>query len=173
MKNIVLLTLILLIFGCSNPEKIEMTRKIEIDWSKLNDIPEYDIKYIQLNFNPFVDEETMGKGIEELMYKDSTYTLDQTDKVRLIEIISDSLNFSYGECGTFALNAGFVFTRNDTIKGIIEMGCGYYQWGFEPWNTNSVDGSLSDSGFDKMKKMLDEINLKMKKRTYNMATKWG
>ncbi|MCV9385457.1 hypothetical protein [Reichenbachiella ulvae] len=163
MKNIVLFTLIFLVFGCSNPVKIEMTKKIEIDWSKLDDSSEYDIKYVQLNFNPFVDEEIMGKGIEELMYKDSIYTLDQTDKSRLIEIISDSLNFSYGECGTFALNAGFVFIKNDTIKGIIEMGCGYYQWGFEPWNKNSMDGSLSDIGFEKMTKMLDDINLKIKK----------
>lgn len=152
-----------LVFGCSNPEKIEMTKKIEMDWSKLDEFSEYNIKYVQLNFNPFVDEEIMGKRIEEFMYKDSIYTLDQIDKSRLTEIISDSLNFSYGECGTFALNAGFVFIKNDTIKGIIEMGCGYYQWRFEPWNKNSMDGSLSNIGFEKMSKMLDDINLKMKK----------
>lgn len=167
MKNIVLLTLTVLVFGCSNPEKIKMTKKIEIDWSKLDKISEYDIKYVQLNFDPFVNEEIMGKGIEELMYKDSTYTLDQTDKSRLTKIISDSLNFSYGECGTFALNAGFVFLKNDTIKGIIEMGCGYYQWRFEPWNKNSMDGSLSDLGFEKMTIMLDDINRKMKNRKPN------
>jgi len=163
MRNIVLFILTFLVIGCTNPEKIEMVKNVEIDWSKSEEISDYDIKYVQLNFNPFVDEEIMGKGIEELMFKDSIYTLDQIDKSRLTEIISDSLNFSRGECGTFALNAGLVFIKNDTIKGIIEMGCGYYQWGFEPWNTNSMDGSLSDSGFDKMTKMLDNINVKMKK----------
>ena len=33
------------------------------------------------------------------------------------------------------------------------MGCGYYQWYFEPWNENAFDGSLSDNGFEKMTKM--------------------
>lgn len=167
MKNTLLLPLMFLVFGCSNPEKIEMSKNIEIDWPKQNSVSEYDIIYVQLNFNPFLDEEFMGKGIEELMYKDSTYSLDPTDKFRLTEIISDSLNFSKGECGTFALNAGFIFTRNDTIKGIIEMGCGYSDWGFQPMNKNSMDGSLSDLGFEKMTKMLDEINLKMKNQKHN------
>lgn len=163
MKIIASLVVSCLLFGCSNSEQIEMTKNIEIDWSNPGEHSDYDINYIQLNVDPFLNEEITGKGIEELMYTDSIYPLEQIDKTRLTEIISDSLNFSYGECGTFALNAGFVFTKNDTIKGIIALGCGFSQWRFEPWNINAMHGSLSDEGFDKMTKMLDEINLKMKK----------
>ncbi len=162
MRRLVVLTLVFFVFGCSSPEKTEMIKNIEINWSERDKILEYEVNYIQLNFNPFIDKDIMGKGIEELMYKDSTYPLDQIDKAKLFDIISDSLNFSYGECGTFALNAGFVFIKNDTIRGIIKMGCGYYQWGFEPWNKNALDGSLSDSGFEKMIKIVDGINLKKK-----------
>jgi len=157
---------ILLVLGCANSENIEMAKHFEIDWTLGDEILEYEILYVQLNFNPFVDEEITGKGIEELITKKTVYSLDLTDKTRLTEIILDSLNFSYGECGTFALNAGLVFIKNDTIRGIIEMGCGYYQWEFEPWNINSMDGSLSDSGFDKMTVMLDEMNLKINNRTH-------
>tara|TARA_R110002049_G_scaffold16444_1_gene65466 strand:- start:64 stop:558 length:495 start_codon:yes stop_codon:yes gene_type:complete len=164
MKNLKILTLALLVFGCSNAEKIEIPKKIEIDWSNKDKISEFEVKYIQLNFDPFIIEEIMEKGIEDLMFKDSLYTLDHTDKRRLAGIISDTINFSYGECGTFALNAGFVFIKNDTIKGIVEMGYGYSQWGFEPWNGRFMDGSLSDLGFEKMTKMLDDINMKMKNR---------
>ena len=78
----------------------------------------------------------------------------------LIEFILDSTNFSHGECGTFALNAGFVFIENDSIKGTIELSCGYYQWHFNPYSPNTMDGSLSRNGFKKMKTMLDRINEK-------------
>ncbi|WP_422107788.1 hypothetical protein [Winogradskyella sp.] len=163
MKNIVLLTLTFLVFGCSNPNRSVLTKEIELNWSIVDKTSDYEVRYVQLNFDPFVNETIMGKGIEELMDKDNTYILDTSDKSRLMDIISDSLNFRRGECGTFALNAGLIFTKNDTIKGIIEMGCGYRQWMFQPWNENVMDGLLSDSGFDKMEKMLDSINLKMNK----------
>ncbi len=164
MNKSLILILPFLILGCSRPEKLELPLKTDIHWTSSNQFSEYDIRYIQLNFDPFINEEIMGRGIEELMFKDSMYTLDLIDKNRLSKMISDSLNFSRGECGTFALNAGFVFIKNDTIRGIIEMGCGCYDWGFEPGSNFSQDGSLSDQGFEAMTIMLDSINYKMEIR---------
>ena len=86
---------------------------------------------------------------ENYLTTDSLYTLDENDKIGLIEFILDSTNFSHGECGTFALNAGFVFIENDSIKGTIELSCGYYQWHFNPYSPNTMDGSLSRNGFKK------------------------
>ncbi|NOQ73898.1 MAG: hypothetical protein GQ574_17960 [Crocinitomix sp.] len=160
-RYIILLTITFLIFSCANPEKIELTKAISIDWTNRNELEKYEVLYVQLNFSPFLDEEIAGHGIEEFIYKDSIYILDNIDQTNLTEIILDSSNFSRGECGNFALNGGFIFTQNDTIKGIIEMGCGYSQWSFESWNENVLDGSLSDIGFEKMSDVLDDINLKM------------
>ncbi len=167
LKSLIYCGVMTLIVACTNANKIELPKSYDLNWVEFEKNLNLDIKYIQLNFNPFLDEEIMGKSIEDLMFKDSVYTLDKIDKERLSSIISDSVNFTYGECGTFALNAGFVFIENDTIKGTIQLGCGYADWGFEPGNINSLDGSLSDIGFEKMTTMLDDINKKMNKRTHN------
>ena len=162
MRYTLFLLLVLLIFSCSNPNRKEFTKDIHIDWTNQSRLHKLDILYVQLNFSPFSDEDIMGKSIEEFTFENNIYALPPTNKSQLIEIISDSSNFSTGECGTFALNAGFLFLENDTIKGIIEMGCGCSHWGFEPWNKNARDGSLSDSGFEKMTELLDDIHLKTK-----------
>jgi len=135
---------------------------LSVDWMGKTNLLNYDVRYIQLNFKKFIQSVEAPKKIEEYVDSDKEYVLDDGDKSRLIDFISESSNFSNGECGTFALNAGFVFLNNQEVQGIIRLGCGYYQWDFQPDSNNTLDGSLSEVGFNRMEFLLDEINLKMK-----------
>lgn len=150
--------------SCSKADHLELPGDYTLNWKDEEALKDHKILYRQLNDDPFLRQEVAGKSIEEMLHKDSLYTLDSKDKARLLAILSDSANFQRGECGTFALNAGLVFIQNDTLKGAIELGCGYYQWKFNPYNPYAVDGSLSRQGFENMTIMLDSIHAKMNRR---------
>lgn len=164
MKHVPLFLIVFLLSACSDNGMVKYDQHLNLDWKDEKELNLYDVKYIRLNYSPFAEEEIMGKGIEAFAFEDSLYTLDDLDRVRLISLLQDTANFSRGECGTFALNAGFLFLQNDTIKGIIEMGCGFAQWKFDPYNQQVKDGSISEKGFDEMVKLLDEIHHKMEQQ---------
>lgn len=134
-------------------------QELDVDWRRLNS-EEYTIKYLQHNFDPFVSDSTMYLKVVDFAESPNLVTLDSSDVVSLVQLISDSSNFSGGQCGTFALNAGIIVFQEETIKGIVSIGCGYSQWEFEPDNTHCRYGGLNTKGFELMTKMLDEINRK-------------
>jgi hypothetical protein len=124
---------------------------------------EYVVKYFQHNFNNFPTDSTMSLKIVDFAESPNWVTLDSIDVSTLVQLVSDSTNYSDGDCGTFALNAGIVVFKNDKIKGLISIGCGFNQWEFEPFNADTKWGGLNDKGFQKMSDMLDEIYFKNKK----------
>ena len=134
---------------------------LDLDWKRLN-ASDYTVKYCQHNFNCCPTDSTMDLTVQDFIDRHDLMTLDSIDVSRLVQLINDSTNFSNGDCGTFALNAGIIVFKGDTIKGLISIGCSFNQWNFEPHNPNTKWGSIDTIAFHKMEKMLDEINLKNK-----------
>ena len=143
-------------------DKLNWEQDLEISWDAIESNDDYRVYFLSLNSDPFYREETYGKSITDFMYKDSLYELDSEDYFAFTSFVADSTNFSFGECGTFALNSGFIVTEFEKIKGYVDLGCGSVQWDFHPRNFNSKDGSISEKGFEKMSDMLDRIYLKRK-----------
>lgn len=157
MKVFASLFLILILISCSSNKKLELEKDIGLDWLDKDALFSHSIQFVHLNFDPFLNDENSGRRIDEFMLLDSIYKLDSLDKLMLVDFLVDPDNFSSGECGTFALNGGFIFIKSEIIKGIVEMGCGYFQWQFNPVNTNTSDGSISEVGAVKMTALLDSI----------------
>lgn len=140
--------------------KLTLKQDLTVDWSAIEANDNYRIYYIPLNYDPFYNNETDGKHITDFMYKDSLYELDAEDYFAFTTFVADSLNFTDGECGTFALNAGFIITEFEVIRGYVDLSCGFIDWTFYPFNRCSGGGNVSDQGFVKMTEMLDAINTK-------------
>jgi hypothetical protein len=159
-NKIQLIGCLFLLFGITSCSKYK--RELDVDWKRLNS-KEYTIRYLQHNFDPFLNDSTMYLKVVDFAESPNLVTLDSIDVVSLVQLISDSTNFSHGECGTFALNAGIIVFHEESINGIVSIGCGYSQWEFEPFNPNCRYGGLNEKGFELMTKMLDEINIKNEK----------
>ena len=134
----------------------------DFKWIQLSDTAKYKVRYIQLNFLNYPDEKYLGKNI--LYFKDSIsnnyYILNRIQIEDLLKLITDTNNFSEGDCGTYCLNAGIVVLEKNKICAMIDIGCAYNQWNFNPKNLKSKNGHLNEKGFRKMEKLLDNINLK-------------
>ncbi len=134
-------------------------------WEQIPNDDNILVYYLQLNFFESPGHPFIGKDIVD--FKDSipekSILLNYDQRKSLYELISDSTNFSEGDCGTFHLNAGFILTHNKRIYGTIDIGCGYNQWNFDPVNPISKYGSLNEKGFINMKALLDDINATNKK----------
>ena len=120
---------------------------------------DYQFKYIQLNIDDYPTKENTQINIIDFLDNDSIMILSRSHVEQLQNLITDTTNFSEGECGTFHLNGGIVIMDADTIKGIIEMGCGFGQWSFQPENPNAKWGNFNDKGFNIATKLLDDINI--------------
>lgn len=137
------------------------TTKLDLNWQALSDTTKYSVSYIQLNFINYPTDETIGKDIFDLQdHKDGKkMKLSNRQEFNLFKLVTDSTNFSEGDCGTFQLNAGFIVYQGDKAVGKINVGCGYNQWNFFPDNNQSKWGGLNDKGFKEMEKLLDDLNL--------------
>lgn len=139
---------------------IEWEEKLDVQWDAIDLNDDYRVLFFHINSDPFLNDSTQGKNVTDFMYNDSLYELDGEDYRRFVDFVSDSANFTDGECGTFALNGGFVIEEFETIRGYVDLGCGFTDWEFYPFNLYSQGGYVSETGFIKMTEMLDEINAK-------------
>lgn len=137
------------------------TTKLELNWEALSDTTKYSATYIQLNFINYPTDNTIGKDIFDVQddKRGKKIKLSNKEEFNLFRLVTDSTNFSDGDCGTFQLNAGFIIYQGDEAVGKINIGCGYNQWNFFPDNNQSRWGGLNDKGFREMEKLLDDINL--------------
>ena len=156
-RLVVLASLLVGVISCA-----KYKQQLDVDWTALNS-KQYTIKYFQHNFNNFPTDTTMYLSAADFAESPNLATLDSVDVASLVRLISDSTNFSEGDCGTFALNAGIIVFREETIAGLISIGCGYNQWEFKPFNPNCKWGGLNRKGFKQMSDMLDSINAKNEK----------
>jgi hypothetical protein len=133
-------------------------------WSDLIDTVS-KVYYIQLNFLNFPDDNYIGKSITD--FADSininSHLLDLRQREELLKLVTDTSNFSEGDCGTFHLNAGFIIVEKRNIKASVDIGCGYNQWKFNPFNDKCKYGAFNQNGFRKLETFLDEINSKKPK----------
>lgn len=143
--------------GCSSPDRSDENRADvqPFEWSALASV-EASIRYVQLNFDQFPTDRTIEP--DPLEHLDSAMTLTAAQVEQLQALVTDSSNFSEGDCGTFHLNAAIVVARRDSAVGIIRIGCGYNQWNFQPANPMSKWGGLNDRGFAAMQALLDDVN---------------
>jgi|GEM_PF-3221448 len=164
-KHLTAVVFVSLVLGIScNSTKMIMdtaTDNHTLNWQTLSDTTKYSATYIQLNFDQFPMEETVGNDI--LDFQDGKggkkMKLTNQQEFNLYKLVTDSTHFSEGDCGTFHLNAGFIIYQGEKIVGKINVGCGYGQWNFFPHNNQSKWGALNEKGFRAMEKLLDEINL--------------
>lgn len=146
--------------GDQHHNKLMWSQNLDLDWNAIESNDDFRIYYFPVNSDPFYNDETSGKDITDFMYNDSLYELDAEDYRIFVNFVSDSSNFTGGECGTYALNSGFVIEEFNTIHGFVNLGCGFMDWRFHPFNNYSQGGSVSDKGFAKMSELLDGINAK-------------
>jgi hypothetical protein len=137
-------------------------QELDLDWKRMNS-NEYTVKYFQHSFNNFPTDSTMFLKVADFAESPDLVTLDSIDVATLVQLVTDSTNYSDGDCGTFALNAGIIVFKDDKIKGVISIGCGFNQWQFEPFNADAKWGGLNEKGFQKMSDMLDAVYFKNKK----------
>lgn len=159
----IVFTSLFLGIGCNSTTKTvdNQANKLDFNWQMLSDTTKYSVKYIQLNFINYPTDETIGIDIYDLQDHKDGKKMELTNKqeLNLFNLITDTTNFSEGDCGTFLLNAGFLIYQDDKSVGKINVGCGYNQWNFKPDNYQSKWGGLNDKGFREMEKLLDDINL--------------
>jgi len=163
-------------FSCQpNPNKSSSNKEQEkfiiddnaiskFQWTQLADSTKLKVCYLQFNFLNFPDDNFIGKNI--LSFKDSIsnifFVLSNKQRLDLLNLVSDTSNYSEGDCGTFHLNAGFIILDNKNIVATIDIGCGFNQWNFNPEIPNSKHTSFNENGFKNMEKLLDDINLNRK-----------
>lgn len=144
----------LITVGCQNPK--ELPEDLSVDWSSITN-DQYVVKFIHIDPYGVPTEKSLNLELREFIDTDSAWTLTQHQTKELQKFINDSTNFTGGECGTFFLNGGFSIQRNDTLVGLIRIGCGFGTWFFSPDNEFSNIGSISDTGFYRMSDLLDDI----------------
>ena len=148
--------------SCTSPAPTieKASPKLTLAWEALADTARYSIEYIQLPFDDEPTEVMIGGDIVALQDypKAKKVQLTNQQECLLYHLVTDTTHFSAGECGTFQLNAGFIIHANRQVVGIIDVGCGYNQWLFEPENSYTDQRSLSDKGFGKMTALLDALN---------------
>jgi hypothetical protein len=137
----------------------------KFQWTQLADTTKLKVFYLQLNFLNFPDDNYVGKNILDFKDSISTTALALTNKQRLelYKVVTDTSNFSEGDCGTFHLNAGFIVLDNRKVCSTIDIGCAFNQWNFNPEIPNSNHTSFNEKGLKNIEKLLDDINLKSKK----------
>jgi hypothetical protein len=137
----------------------------KFQWPQLADTTKLKVCYLQINFLNFPDDNYTGKNI--LDFKDSISTtsliLTNQQRLELFKLVTDTSNYSEGDCGTFHLNAGFILFDNRKICSTIDIGCAFNQWNFTPEIPNSKHTSFNEKGFKNMEKLLDDINLNSQK----------
>ena len=146
--------------------KIDKAEIEKYKWAELTDTIQFQVYYLQFNYLNFPDDNYVGKEIID--FKDSiktkSFLINKQLRIELLKLVSDTTNFSEGDCGTFHLNGGFIIADKDRIKATIDIGCGFNQWFFNPQNISSKYGSFNDKGFEEMERLLDKINLLKNKK---------
>ncbi len=134
--------------------------KLTLNWEALADTARYSVEYIQLPFHDEPTKEMIGGNILAFQDYPKAKKLQLTNQQErmLCQFVTDTTHFSEGQCGTFQLDAGFIIHANRQVVGIINVGCGYNQWLFEPENSHADQRSLSARGFGKMTVLLDALN---------------
>lgn len=130
------------------------------NWEDIADTNEYAVDYLQIDFSAYPAEEYMDKAVTDFSGRKGIKKVKLTGRQQILlsEFISDTMNFSQSDCGTFHLNAGFIIYRKGEEKGLIDIGCGFNQWNFMPHNPKSGAGSVTEKGFREMEALLDDIN---------------
>ncbi|MCF8277802.1 MAG: hypothetical protein K9J17_13795 [Flavobacteriales bacterium] len=159
----ILLSLLLFVSACSSRNK-----SLDFDWTQLSD-KDYSVHYVQLNFDNFPTIETMDVDPLDYVGSEGEFILTDSQKAKLQQLISDSAYYSNGDCGTFHTNALILVLKDETVRGIIEIRCGYNQWEFQPYNSLTKWGGLNDEGFDLMSSLLDDINLEKENKSRTPA----
>ncbi len=82
-------------------------------------------------------------------------TPKQIDK--LLSIINNPLNFSWGECGTPIPSSLIVFYSNNKMLSLVQLSCGYQQIDCYPINFRTKLGGLTDSRVQLIIDLMKEI----------------
>lgn len=129
-------------------------------WQSLEDTNSYFVQYIALPRVNKIDSNRKNKEVIDFVEAQHVmkYELTNTEEYFLLHLLTDSNSFEQGDCGTFWLEGGFVFYKNEQLAGYIDLGCGYSQWLFHPENKLTRTGNLNEHGFWKIQALLDNIN---------------
>lgn len=120
-----------------------------------------------------MDSLAQEEWIDVPLFKDGTLhnrvrrpgvRLNSDQKRRLFSMCSDSEYYDeVGECGTFHLNAGFLINYGRETIGVVELGCGHWQWRFTPENALVNYGAMNEIGREALTPLLDELYVALKR----------
>lgn len=130
--------------GCT-AEKEHTPADWTMDWAAITD-SNIQVYYHQFNMLHYPTEEWMTESSIPAPPVETMHRLPHRQRQLLDQLINDSTNFSEGDCGTFHLNAVILAVQHDTLRGLIDLGCGFHQLYFKPRNSQSKWGSLNRKG---------------------------
>lgn len=162
---LVLTILSFAIVGCSSngtPASSPIGKEASINWKLFMDTTKYKAVFLEESFDTVTNNNQPAvNDLPGLLHSKRTRTvaLNSKQQIILAKLITDPGHFTEGRCGSFFLNAGFVFRdKNNKDVAHVIVGCGYDKWVFSPNNSLSKYGLLNQGGLLKLQKLLDELN---------------
>jgi hypothetical protein len=134
-------------------------KKLNVKWDNLTVKDNMEISFISVQKTyPYLGGYYPNR-IEKINFIDSIYILDKSYSKRLLELIKDSNNLINvnTESNRFIANSGFIFTKNDTLFGSINMTYDYKHIEFSPKKNDSNSWTLTEAGLSKMEKLITEL----------------
>jgi hypothetical protein len=142
----------------------DFAKQLDFTWNNLTNKNDFQIKYIQQAGDPFLGF-SPTRRIEEVNFIDSVIVLNNIESVRLLRIISDSLNFEKNKCegDRFFVHSGFIISLKDTIHGAVHMTYDLDCIEFTPGLRSSTSWTLTEKGKKTLKDFIIEIKKTMKR----------
>jgi len=140
-------------------------KHLDYSWDSLIDKNDFQVKYVKQVNNPYLGF-TPTKRIEDVYFIDSVIVLNRTESDKLLQIISDSLNFEKNECelGRYFVHSGFIILANDTLYGAVHLTYDLDCIDFTPDLNSSSSWTMTEKGKVIIKDLINEIE---KQRTPN------
>lgn len=130
-------------------------------WKQLSDTVNYRVAYIYWDEGTYADKGTLGKDILDFATESKSKKTELTGKqqLKLVKLVTTTINFSGTPCAAFDLNSGFIIYKGASVVGKINVGCAYNQWNFTPANALAKQGAFGKKGIKLMKSFVDGITI--------------
>jgi hypothetical protein len=133
-------------------------KRLDYYWGSLNEKNNFEIKYMKQSDNRYLGF-SPTKRIEDVNFIDTIIVLSETESKKLLQIISDSLNFEKNNCGNdrYFVHSGFIISTNDTLHGAVHMTYDLDCIDFTPDLNSSSSWTSTEKGKLKIKDLINEI----------------
>lgn len=138
-------------------------KQLDCSWDSLIDKDNFQIKYVKQVDNPYLGF-SPTRRIEDVNFIDSIVVLSEAKSNKLLQIISDSLNFEKNKCelDRYFVHSGFVISTNDTLLGAVHMTYDLNCIEFTPDLYSSSSWTLTEKGKEAIIDLINDIEKQRK-----------